>query len=502
MSIPFKRYVNIVSGVGGGQGVRQRDLILRLFTSNPLVSPDVVLEFTNAADVGTFFGTSSEEFRRASAYFGYVSPAISQPKRISFAAFSAGGNDATIIGNNDFKSIAAFQAISAGQLSINLGGTSYPVAGVDFTGALSLADVASTLQTAVRAADAALAQATVTIGSIGPSRFAIAVPSTSQTISAVATGSGANNLAAMMGLLEADGAVNITGSGPITAVGALTRSEGITNNFGSFVYMTALQLTDAVDVAAYNMAQNVMYQFHARVLAADAQAWSEALAGYSGTGLTLAPVSGEYPELLPCAILAATEYNKRGSVQNYMFKQMAGLTPSVGNSADADLYDGLRVNYYGETSTAGQKIQFYQRGTLMGTATAPVDMNVYGNEQWLKDYAGSQLMSLLLSVGRVPANNAGRAQIADTVQVAIDQALVNGTISIGKALTQAQKVFIATQTGDNLAWQTVESSGYILDVQIEPYTTTSGATEYKAVYTLIYSKDDAIRLVEGSHQLV
>lgn len=88
MSIPFNRYVSIVSGVGGGAGVRQRDLILRLFTSSPLVSPDVVLEFSNATDVGTFFGTSSEEFRRASAYFGYVSPAISQPKRISFAAFS------------------------------------------------------------------------------------------------------------------------------------------------------------------------------------------------------------------------------------------------------------------------------------------------------------------------------------------------------------------------------------------------------------------------------
>lgn len=342
----------------------------------------------------------------------------------------------------------------------------------------------------------------MTIGSIGPSRFSIAVPSTSQTIAAVATGTGSNNLAAMMGLLVADGAVNVTGSGPITAVGALTRSEGITNNFGSFVFMPVLQLTDAVDVAAYNMAQNVMYQFHATVTDATAAAWAEALAGYSGTGLTLSPVSGEYPELLPCAILAATEYNKRGSVQNYMFKQMAGLTASVNTSAAADTYDALRVNYYGETSTAGQKIEFYQRGTLMGVATSPVDMNVYGNEQWLKDYAGSQIMSLLLSVGRVPANIAGRAQIADTVQVAIDQALVNGTISIGKTLTQAQKVFIATQTGDNLAWQTVESAGYILDVQIEPYTTVSGATEYKAVYTLIYSKDDAIRKVEGSHQLV
>jgi hypothetical protein len=43
MSIDFNKYVNIISGVGGGNVVRQRDLIGRFITSNPLMSPDSVL---------------------------------------------------------------------------------------------------------------------------------------------------------------------------------------------------------------------------------------------------------------------------------------------------------------------------------------------------------------------------------------------------------------------------------------------------------------------------
>ena len=502
MSIPFNRFVRITSAVGGGAGVAQRDLIARLLTGSPLVSPDSVLEFTNAADVGTYFGTTSEEYARAVAYFSFVSPNASAPERISFAAFNPAGNDAMVIGNNAFKSVAVFQSVTAGQLSIILDAATIPVQGVDLSAIVALADAAAALQTAIRAADVALAQATVTYGGIGPSRFVIAVPSSTAKLSVQASGTGNSNLAVLMGLLVTDGAVNITSSGTITAVGALQRSEGITNNFGSFAFIPPLGLSDVEALAAYNNTQNVMYQYHVGVSAANAVAWSAALIGYAGTGLTLSPISGEYPEMLPMAILAATRYNTRGATMNYMFKQLGGLTSTVSTSADADTYDNARVNYYGDTSTAGQKIAFYQRGTLMGGPTAATDMGVYGNEQWLKDLVGSKIMSLLLSVGRVPANDEGRGSLLGVIQECVDQAIINGTISIGKTLTAVQKVYITQQTGDNLAWQTVESAGYVLSCEMQPYVTGSGATEYKAVYQLIYSKDDAIRYVEGAHKLI
>jgi hypothetical protein len=37
---------------------------------------------------------------------------------------------------------------------------------------------------------------------------------------------------------------------------------------------------------------------------------------------------------------------------------------------------------------------------------------------------------------------------------------------------------------------------------MQSYVTVDGRTEWKAVYTLIYSKDDTVRKVEGSHVLI
>lgn len=122
-------------------------------------------------------------------------------------------------------------------------------------------------------------------------------------------------------------------------------------------------------------------------------------------------------------------------------------------------------------------------------------MGVYANEQWLKDQAGVAIMSLFLQETRIPANPQGITQITAVLQdQVIKTALSNGTISIGKPLTLQQQGFITTVTGDNTAWQVVQNSGYWLKVQITP--------DLQASYTLIYSKDDDIRKVEGLHVLI
>jgi hypothetical protein len=110
-------------------------------------------------------------------------------------------------------------------------------------------------------------------------------------------------------------------------------------------------------------------------------------------------------------------------------------------------------------------------------------------------------MTILLALGKLPANARGRAQLLAILQSVVNLALVNGTISVGKPLTDAQKLFIAEQTGDAKAWYQVQNQGYWLDVRIVPYS-EDGTTKYKAVYTLIYSKDDVIRLVEGRDILI
>lgn len=505
MSISFKKYVNIVSGVGGGAGVRQRDLIGRIITSNVLVSPDAVLEFTSADDVITFFGAGSEEANRAVAYFGYVSPSIATPRKISFSRWSEAGNGAAVIGNADPKVLSSLTPVTAGTFSIALNGAAPVVIGpVNLSGAGTVAAAAALVQTAVQAAGGAFAAATVAYGSVGASRFSIQFPPAQLgSIRAASVTVGAQDIGLKLGITVAADALNIAGVAAQQPVDAIQAASDITNNYASFLFIDDLSNDEATAVAAYNKALNVFSIFCFRDDAATAAATAALLATYGGTALTLDPnLTGEFPDQIPMTILAATDYNKRNSVQNYMFKQFAGITPSVQKTTDSDAWDAIRVNYYGETQTAGQKIDFYQRGTLMGLATDPSDMNVYANEIWLKDYVGSQIMSLQLSISRIPANDTGVGLISNIIQPVIDAALFNGSISVGKVLTPVQKAFIAQQTGNDLAWHAVQDVGYILSVIIEPYVTVSGATEYKAVYTLIYSKDDAIRLVEGTHELI
>ena len=101
--------------------------------------------------------------------------------------------------------------------------------------------------------------------------------------------------------------------------------------------------------------------------------------------------------------MAATSYTRRNATVNYMYRQLGAYTADVTTDADANTYDAQRVNYYGETANAGQKIAFFQRGGfLCGGATDAVDMNVHANEQWLKAYLTARLLSLQLSLGKIP----------------------------------------------------------------------------------------------------
>lgn len=111
-------------------------------------------------------------------------------------------------------------------------------------------------------------------------------------------------------------------------------------------------------------------------------------------------------------------------------------------------------------------------------------------------------MGLLLALPRIPANVQGRSQVLAILQDVIDRALTNGVISVGKGLSVAQKVFVTQVTSDPLAWQQVQSIGYWVDAVVEAYEGQGGTTEFRIVYTLVYSKDDAVRKVEGQHVLI
>lgn len=502
-AISFTRYVDITSGVGANALVKQRELIGRLFTTNNIVPPQSFHEFENADDVASYFGSSSEEYLRAAFYFGWVSKSIKAAQKISFARWVDADVGSMIFGTQAVRAVSTFTLIASGGFTLTLGGFTHTLTGINLTAATSLSDVASAIQTAIRAYSAggtAWTGATITYDATN-SRFKLVSGATGTDTVAVVAATTGTDLAYPIGWLT--GAILCNGALAESLTTTLSNSVQGSNNFGSFTFLLSdtFSTTQNVEIATWNATQNIMFQYMVPVTAANASAQSAALLSYPGCAMTLTPLSTEYPEMIPMIILAATDYTSVNGTQNYMFQQFT-VTPSVLNNADADTYDALRVNYYGQTQTAGQYLAFYQRGQLTGTGTAPTDQNVYANEQWMKDDCAAQIMTLLLSLPKVSANDRGRSQLMTVLQGVISLALKNGTISVGKTFSSVQKIYITNATGDAKAWFQVQNIGYWLDIEMQSFVDDSGATEYKAVYTLIYAKDDIIRKVEGTHVLI
>lgn len=501
MAISINNYIQIGSIVGGASPIPTKDLILRLFSDNALIPPQSYLVFSSAADVLAYFGSSSDEYLRAAYYFSFVSKLGTVPQLLSFARWVDVAQAPQIFGRMLTSSLTSFTAITTGSFALTLGAITHNLTALDFSAAGSFAAIATILQTAIRAADmnAQWTGATVTFNSESGGFNLVGGTATTAAISVGPAGTGVD-IRALLGWLPGlqypRGPVFSPGSTVETITQALTTSDRLSDNFGTFAFMLSLTQDQIDEAAAWNAGLNVKYGYLAPVSAENATDIANSLLMVGGTALTLAPLDTEYPEQFPASVFAATDYTAPNSVANYEFQQST-LTPSVTDDADYAAYVALGVNFYGQTQTAGQNISFYQQGVMTGSGEVSniIDMGVYFNEIWLRSYATASLMNMFLGLNKVSADPQGAAQIRQALQPVIDLALLNGTISVGSALTAEEIAFIITTSKDPRAFYQVRNRGYWLGVVINPNTLI-------ATYTLIYKKNDVIRKIIGEHDLI
>lgn len=505
--ISQSRYIRIISGVGAGAAVAQRQLIMRAVTQNNALPPGLVAQFANSDSVGAYFGTTSEEYKRARAYFAFISKNINSPKLMSFARWVSAAIAPMIVGDTIAKTLAAFTAITSGTLTINDGATPVPVTALDFSTATTLTQVASILQTALRAtSDAQLATATVSYNT-NTNQFVLTGSNTGTgSLSATPTGL-STDVSALLGWTTG-GTVLVAGQTADTPDVAVSKSAAISDNFGSFIYCTpSTPLTNdqITAIAAWCDGQNNKFMYSLATPLANLQTLYALIKGYSGVAINILSTTqaNDYVEQSPCEILAATNYNNPAASQNYMFYQFASRNVTVSDDTTADTVDASRGNYIGVTQSAGQQLAFYQRGVLCGGSTAAVDMNTFANEMWLKATFTANFMSLFLNVPEVPADDTGAAMLLAVMTPTITLAKTNGVIASGKTLTAVQQQYITSITGDANAWRQVQTLGYWLSITFtSQVNANSGLTEWVANYLFVYSKSDAIRMVEGSDVMI
>ena len=540
MSIDIRKYVDITSGVGGAAAVSQRQLIARFVTKSQYLplETDKVFEASTTDDVLKKFNNdpNSQEYKRAVAYFSFVNKNIKKPKMISFVKWDTTTFYPSVFnGNSVAKSVVAIN--DAGD-SVNKAGFIIQAAGggaavtvrADVSQTTTLALVASAFQTALRTAGSAqqcFATAVVSYNS-ATQRFTITGSGSNSgdtglfTITAAST----NDVAQLMGFLDGDISATAGRVGD-NLVQTMQRTSDISDNYGSFAVIDAMadwrstatadQGNRPQDLAAWNHALNNKYMFSWPVTGAITNTidsagttWYDKFKGYSGLAVTLTQDMSPNPSLdqtdyqgqSPMEILAATDYESLNGTQSYMYYQFATRAALVKDNTYKD-YDAKRVNYIGQTMTAGQKLEFYQDGVLMGGLQAATDMNTYGNEMWLKDAILVNAMNLFMAMPKISANETGRGQLLTSLQDVVTRAKTNGTISVGKLLDVTQQAYITQITGQDKAWYQVQAMGYWLDANIiKVNNPQSGLTRYQFNYTFIYSKDDIVRKVVGSDILI
>lgn len=495
MSIKSTEYVFITSGVVG-VSVAQQELIGRRFTTDPRVPVGSILR-VSSGEADTFFGSASDESVFAREYFSVVLPApISRPSYLQFAAYAPAGRAPSVFGSPIKATLQDFINATGGTLKLQLGDLQVTTGAIDLSAVASFADVASAVQEEIQAMTGTqYAGVTVTYNSIAAS-FEMVGDTTAPALAEASVGS----IATLMGLVGL-GAINSAGVAPQSPIEAFQLAEQVSDSFGSASFGDAVTLSDALPLAQYVDGENVKYMMLWPVTEFNYASWSAAMVNIASNGLVLNRTAGEYKESIPMAIQAASDYDVRmGGRVNYMFRQ-SGITADVTETQEARTLNASRINYYGRTAVFGQKLDFFQRGYLMGNLTAPLDMGVHSGEQWLKSYCTSKFFALFMGVRSVPNNNDGRGMILAVLDDAIRQAFFNGVLSVGKDLTVTQRETIAQMTGDQLAYITIENTGWWADVLMAEEV-VNGVTEYIAKYTLIYSKNDSVRKIQGQHSLV
>lgn len=507
MAIPQSKYIAITSQVANTSQVSNKELILRVFTSNELFATNTIYEFTSSKDVAEFAGSLSAEAKLAAEYFKWISKTATQAQKISFMRYSFEALAPYIYTTKELVPLATLKAVTDGAMIINLGGTAYTISGINLSSAASYADIASTIQTAIRANtaggtlwtgatftyNASQSGFTLTGGDTGAIEINYATANTTGT-----------DLAGLLGLDIANAPILSNGTTAQTVTDILNKSINISTNFLTFGFLSPADAYSNLDLIGQFVAeQNNQYRFCFDLSSANYAEGITTAAKYSGMAAHYNinyGIAGVNPAWLMSAILpATTNYNKTNSVKNYMFQQFPQQAVSVGNN-DGTLYqtlDNVNINYNGQTQKSGSNIAFYQNGFNADG----VDSAIYDNEAWLKDAIATDVLNTFLGLDFVSADIDGEAVIVGIIQNNADKALNNHVFANGRILKETEKAYITQIFGDETKWQECQNNGYAFNVEISEEN-LNNATIHVAEYTLVYLKNNVIRKVTGRNILV
>jgi len=479
MSIPFRKFAAIISKVSSPTFSRER-LHGVLISKNTLLPTTGATEITSLSDYKSKFGNSyTTDVEFVERYFSVINAKGQAPQKLVIARWANAAVAPFAMGTDSPASLSSITALDAGQITVTLSGSSYDIT-VTPTSATSLSDLASTIQTAIRANTAGgtkFTGATVVYNS-NVARFIITGGSTGKDESINIVGkntAGTALLNALGGFTMNQGADSETYKDAIDRIYQLNTSGVFFVNYDTT--LTETEVTDAISwVQGTDENQSRYSQVCICILAEDSTA-KNTITGYitaagldAGTGFWLIEKSAA-PEAI--GQRAAVNYDMPNAVTNVNFAECTFAQAITGYDNIVDYqngntnmsvtkdWDDKKFTYAYELGIGEQKTKVLGLGYEYGSFGTV--MNQANEINLVRDIQMSW-SNAAISLGNIYLHGASSdALLASIVQPCYNRAVANGTIARGPTtLLDEDKLVIMSLFGEDgeSAIESVENNGY------------------------------------------
>lgn len=496
-TIPASAIVNVLPSVisAGGSGLDLNGLIL---TNNTQVPIGIMLPFSNATDVGTYFGALSTEATLAATYFAGYTGSIVKPARLYFSQYASAAVAGYLRGGNvSALTLTALQALT-GVLNITVAGVVKTSSTINLSAATSFSNAATIILAAFTAPGFTVSYDPISGGFV----FLTTTTGATQTMT-VATGS----LAAGLALTIATGAVISQGAAQMVPGAAMDAILALSQDFISF--MTAFEPADSdcllfsawANGSGTAKANRFLYVAWDTNINATNGGDTTALgylvktAGYSGTALVYDANNGATVAAFIMGVGASLNFAAQNGRVTEAFRT-GNVQAGVTNQTIAANLAANGYNFIGAYATARQGFTFLYPGQVSGSFSW---IDSWFCQVWMNSSLQLQLMNLLTNVGQIPYNADGYALIESAMAGPVQDALNFGAIRSGVNLSAAQIVQINNAAGGNVAG-TVQQRGWYISIQDPGASARIARTS--PIIRLFYTDGQSVQQITLSSVLV
>lgn len=382
--------------------------------------------YTSLTDVASDFATTDEEYLAASAAFSQnpkpARIAVGRVLQADAAGFIRGGAAGTA---------ATFETVTDGTFTISIDGVPEDITGVDFTGDLTLADVAATIQTDVRAVAAGgFTSATVVEDPAGRLKISSGTTGASSTVSAVtAEGSGTDISGAgyINGLSSV--ATVIDGVAFVDLAGELTAIEARDDDW----YGLALS-RDLKSVVNYQAAaawaesrKKLLAAFDDSLIALDSVSVLDLPyliknSSYARTFVHWSSDATKYPEVSALARLATVDYEIPEAAITLKFQKLPGITPVSISTSQRNALIGKNAQIF--VSRGG--VSMLEEGKQANGEFTDI---IHGAD-WMEDTMAVRVFGeLYAESNKIAMTDTGVARLESKVKQVLDTAVAANLIA-------------------------------------------------------------------------